>query len=121
MCHFYLKTGPDFGTVGLKSADFFCLSDPLWEITLLLISTFAIIFRHRPNGLCTKKIIAIVIKVGRFQWNHFTTFSFVPRPSARTKYFLSWTKLKLSKSKFFSRVKNYIFCFQKSCKMNISC
>ena len=37
----------------------------------------------------------------------------MPRPSARTKYFLSWTKLKLPKTKFLSRVKNYIFCFQK--------
>ena len=29
-----VKTGSDFGTVSLKTADFFCLSDSLWEITL---------------------------------------------------------------------------------------
>ena len=40
----------------------------------------------------------------------------MPRPSAWTKYFLSWTKLKLSKIKILSRVKKYIFCFQKSFK-----
>ena len=37
------------------------------------------------------------------------------------KIFLSWTILKLSWTKKFSRVKNSIFCFQKSFKMNISC
>ena len=41
---------------------------------------------------------------------------FMPRPFARTKYFLSWTKLKLSKIKILSMVKKYIFCFQKSFK-----
>ena len=40
----------------------------------------------------------------------------MPRPSARTKYLLSWTKLELSKKKILSRVKKYIFCFQKSFK-----
>ena len=40
----------------------------------------------------------------------------MPRPSARTKYFLSWTKLKLSKIEILSRVKKYIFFFQKSFK-----
>ena len=43
-------------------------------------------------------------------------FCLMPRPSARTKHFLSWTKLKLSKIKILSRVKKYIFCFQKSFK-----
>ena len=42
--------------------------------------------------------------------------TFMPRPSAWTNYFLSWTKLKLSKIKILSRVKKYIFCFQKSFK-----
>ena len=44
------------------------------------------------------------------------SFILMPRPSARTKYFLSWTKLKLSKIKILSRVKKYIFCSQKSFK-----
>ena len=45
-------------------------------------------------------------------------YSIMPCPSARTKYFLSWTKLKLSKTKILSKVKKSIFCFQKSFKWN---
>ena len=41
----------------------------------------------------------------------------MPRPSARTKYFLSRTILKLSRTKILSRVKKSIFSFQKSIKM----
>ena len=42
----------------------------------------------------------------------------LPRPSARTKYFLSWTNLKLSRTKFLSRVKNSIFSFKINSKWN---
>ena len=44
-------------------------------------------------------------------------FFLVPRPSARTKYFLSWTNLKLSRTKFLSMVKRSIFYFQQLFKM----
>ena len=64
--------------------------------TLLLTTTYSV------YGLKTQKLM--------FEFY----FTLMPRPSARTKYFLSRTKLKLSKTKFLSRVKNYIFCFQKS-------
>ena len=43
----------------------------------------------------------------------------MPRPSARTKIFLSWTKFKLSRTKVLSRVKKSIFCLQKSFKMKL--
>ena len=42
----------------------------------------------------------------------------MPCPSARTKYFLSWTNLKLSRTKFLSRVKNSIFSFKINSKWN---
>ena len=42
----------------------------------------------------------------------------MPRPSAWTKYFLSRTILKLSRTKILSMVKNSSFYFQKSFKMN---
>ena len=45
-------------------------------------------------------------------------FGHMPRPSARTKYFLSWTNLKLSQTKFLSRVKNSIFSFKINSKWN---
>ena len=45
-------------------------------------------------------------------------FGHMPRPSARTKYFLSWTNLKLSRTKFLSRVKNSIFSFKINSKWN---
>ena len=41
----------------------------------------------------------------------------MPRPSARTKYFLSRTIFKLSRTKILSRVKKSIFCFEKSFKI----
>ena len=41
----------------------------------------------------------------------------MPRPSTQTKYFLSMTILKLSRTKILSRVKKSIFSFQKSIKM----
>ena len=44
----------------------------------------------------------------------------MPRPSARTKYFLSRTILKLSRTKILSRVKKSIFYFHKSLNMNVS-
>ena len=40
-----------------------------------------------------------------------------PCPSARTKYFLSRTIFKLSRTKILSRVKKSIFCFEKSFKI----
>ena len=43
----------------------------------------------------------------------------LPRPSARTKNILSWTKFKLSRTKVLSRVKKSIFCLQKSFKMKL--
>ena len=44
----------------------------------------------------------------------------MPRPSARTKYFLSRTILKLSRTKILSMVQKSVFCSQKSFKLNIS-
>ena len=44
----------------------------------------------------------------------------MPRPSALTKYFLSRTILKLSRTKILSMVQKSVFCFQKSFKLNIS-
>ena len=41
----------------------------------------------------------------------------MPLPSARTKYFLSRTIFKLSRTKILSRVKKSIFCFEKSFKI----
>ena len=41
----------------------------------------------------------------------------MPRPSAWTKYFLSRTIFKLSRTKILSRVKKSIFCFEKSFKI----
>ena len=73
---------------------------------------------------------ALSIRKFHFNWllkaknglcNPGQNFCLVPRPSARTKYFLSRTILKLSRTKILSMVKNSIFCFQKSFKMNISC
>ena len=42
----------------------------------------------------------------------------LPCPSARTKYFLSWTISKLSKTKILSRVKSPFFAFKSHLKQN---
>ena len=49
---------------------------------------------------------------------HYDVFH-MPRPSARTKYFLSRTIFKLSRTKILSRVKKSIFWFPKLFKMSI--
>ena len=58
----------------------------------------------------------------RLQWppclsSRVSKYSLMPRPSAWTKYFLSRTMFKLSRTKILSRVKKSIFCFEKSIKI----
>ena len=114
--------------VSTGSASKLCqLLGMFWQIvrSLAELRTFVFVFSTASSGAIPQwqhKWLSDSIKIGYprlLQWPW--TYLLMPRPSARTKYFLSWTKLKLSKTKFLSRVKNYIFCFQKSCKMSICC
>ena len=92
----------------------------LSQINLFLIYSRDLILLQREILLLPQELIVTLqkrkIKSNFFLSSNFKRTKLMPRPSARTKYFLSWTKLKLSKIKILSRVKKYIFCFQKSFK-----
>ena len=74
-----------------------------------------IILSRTKHSLGEQMARAIVLDKTCFVWTD--GMGIMPRPSARTKYFLSRTIFKLSRTKILSRVKKSIFCFEKSFKI----
>ena len=68
------------------------------KITISVVHT-QLFFTIKKNGQNCHKILQNWIFSFFLPWG-LKLLRFMPRPSAQTKYFLSWTKLKLSKTNF---------------------
>ena len=89
---------------------FRCLVNSILLLNILTLTGDVAYFFRKFNWLGKSLLINVAYK-------HCLSKRLMPHPSARTKYFLSRTILKLSTTKILSRVKKFIFSFQKSIKI----